>query len=81
MANPNEHLAVDPLSLILTHEIYIRLTLPDPNPDELLLKQMRQVVVQLKGNEKKQALARARMLASYAGAMVKALSSGGAKSK
>jgi hypothetical protein len=73
MAIP-EYLAIDPLALILSNEVYVRLTLPDPPPDEVISAQMRQVAAQLKGDERKQALAKARILGAYARGMEKALS-------
>jgi hypothetical protein len=73
MANISDYLAIDPLALILTNEAYVRLTLPDPPPIDVLVKQMRQVAGQLKADEKKVILARARMLGAYANAMERAL--------
>lgn len=76
MADIPEYLAIDPLALILSSAAYIRLTLPDPPPDEVISAQMKQVAAQLKGDERKQALARARVLGAYANALQRALSTG-----
>jgi hypothetical protein len=73
MADFNDYRAIDPLALILSNAAYVRLTLPDPAPDEVIFAQAKQVAAQLKGEERKNALARARMLGAYANAMEKAL--------
>ena len=65
--------AIDPLALILSNAAYVRLTLPDPPPDDIITAQVKQVAAQLKGDERKQALTRAKTLAAYANAMVTAL--------
>jgi hypothetical protein len=67
-------LAVDPLALILSNEAYIRLTLPDPPPDEVIATRVKQVVARLKPEEKARALAGAKALGAYANALEKALS-------
>jgi hypothetical protein len=81
MADISEYLAIDPLALILSNAAYVRLTLPDPAPDEVISAQMRQVAAQLKGDERKQALARARILGAYARGLEKALSSTSSKGR
>ncbi|HKG14634.1 MAG TPA: hypothetical protein VKB12_15005 [Pyrinomonadaceae bacterium] len=68
-----DYRAIDPLALILSNAAYVRLTLPDPPPDDIITAQVKQVAAQLKGDERKAALARAKVLGAYAGAMVKAL--------
>jgi hypothetical protein len=68
-------LAVDPLSLILSPSVYVRLTLPDPPPFEVLTSHFRELVRSMDGSERKQALARAKALGAYAEALQKALSS------
>ena len=77
MGDFSDYRAIDPLALILSNAAYVRLTLPDPAPDEVIAAQVKQVAAQLKGDERAQALARARILGAYANAMVKAL--GGAR--
>jgi hypothetical protein len=81
MADISEYLAIDPLALILSNAAYVRLTLPDPAPDEVIFAQMKQVAAQLKGNERNQALAKARVLGAYARGLEKALSSRTAKGR
>jgi hypothetical protein len=49
-------LAIDPLALILRHDIYVRLTLPDPPPVEVIEAQIRQLVKTMSPNERKLAL-------------------------
>jgi hypothetical protein len=79
MADISEYLAIDPLALILSNAAYVRLTLPDPAPDEVIGAQMKQVAAQLKGDERKQALAKAKIIGAYARGLEKAL--GGSASK
>jgi hypothetical protein len=81
MADFSEYLAIDPLALILSNAAYVRLTLPDPAPDEVISAQMKQVASQLKGDERRQALARARILGAYARGLERALSSTTAKGR
>lgn len=69
-------LAIDPLALILSNEAYVRLTLPDPPPDEFITARVKQAVAQLKTAERARALAGAKVLGAYANAMEKALSKG-----
>jgi len=54
--------AVDPLALLLRGDIYVKLTLPDPPPDAVLLEQLRQRLAGLTGEERTLALERARGL-------------------
>ena len=36
--------AIDPLALLLSHDFYVRLTLPDPPPIEVFRRQLREYV-------------------------------------
>ncbi|MBV9494754.1 MAG: hypothetical protein JOZ54_10955 [Acidobacteria bacterium] len=70
----HELLAVDPLSLLLSPSVYIRLTLPDPPPIEVLTSQFRELVRNMDVAERRQASSRAKALGVYADALQKALS-------
>ena len=69
------HRAVDPMSVILSDEAYLR-WVEMHHPDEPLLRKVADVVRSLTGDEKKFALARARALAAYGHAVVEALQGG-----
>jgi hypothetical protein len=62
--------AIDPLALILSNEVYVKINLPRPPPD---LAALRELVKGLDANEKKLALDRARGLEQYAKALEKVL--------
>ncbi len=47
-----EYRAIDPLALILSNAAYVRLTLPDPNPEELKAA-ARQIAQRLDPNERR----------------------------
>ena len=66
--------AIDPLALILSPEIYVRLHMPDPPPDPVILSQVKQVANGLSAQEKQVVLARAKVLGAYAHAIEKTLS-------
>jgi hypothetical protein len=61
--------AIDPLALILSSSVYVRLTLPDPPPPEVL----RELVENLSAEERKLATARVKALGAFAKAAEKAL--------
>lgn len=65
--------AIDPLALILRSDIYVKLHLPDPPPDEKLRTQIREQVAQMSAREKRSALVSAERLAAYASAMKREL--------
>ena len=65
--------AIDPLALILSPEIYVRLHLPDPPPDPIIAAQVKQLANGLSAQEKQGVLARAKVLGAYAHAFQKAL--------
>jgi hypothetical protein len=62
--------AVDPLALILSNEVYVKINLPRPPPD---LAALRELVKGLDATERKHALDRARGLQQYANALEKVL--------
>jgi hypothetical protein len=62
--------AIDPLALILSDDVYVKINLPRPPPDPAAL---RELVRGLTAGEKKLALERARGLGEYAKALEKAL--------
>ena len=62
--------AIDPLALILSNEVYVKINLPRPPPD---LAALRALVKGLGASEKKLALARAKGLGEYAKALETAL--------
>jgi hypothetical protein len=67
------HIAdVDPLDLMLSGQAYIRLTLPDPPAPEVL----REIVENMRPDEKRLALARIRALSAYVNALEKELKKG-----
>lgn len=57
--------AIDPLALILSNEVYVRLTLPDPPPFEVIRSYARAMARSASAAEKRQALNRARVLRAY----------------
>jgi len=57
--------AIDPLALILSGELYVKLTLPDPPPIEVLRAYVRLMARTASAPEKRQALNRARALRTY----------------
>jgi hypothetical protein len=73
MANRIRAVAIDPLALILRSDIYIKLHLPDPPPDEVLRSEIREAVSQMSAREKASALADVERLAVYASALKREL--------
>jgi len=69
--------AIDPLALLLSPSVYIRLTLPDPPPIEVLIQEIRALTSDMDATEKKAALARAKALGAYAKALEKELGARG----
>lgn len=67
------HIAdVDPLDLMLNGHAYVRLTLPDPPAPEVL----REMIENMRPDEKRLALARVRALSAYINALEKELKKG-----
>jgi hypothetical protein len=62
--------AIDPLALILSNEVYVKINLPRPPPD---LAALRELVKGLTASDKKLALERTRQLSEYAQVLEKAL--------
>jgi hypothetical protein len=57
--------AIDPLALILRGDVYVKLTLPDPPPDEVLRTQIEEMVQAMTLEDRKRALERVRAFKSY----------------
>jgi len=72
--------AIDPLALILRGDIYIKLTLPDPPPIEVLRARIEQLVRTMKPDERKQALERVRAFKDYQNVVEQELLHGGKRS-
>jgi len=68
--------AIDPRALVLSGSAYIRLTLPDPAPDELEVEiaELRELAQTLGVEEKRLALTRAKALGAFASALERVLS-------
>ncbi len=62
--------AIDPLALILSNEVYVKINLPRPPPD---LAALRELLRRLDASQKKLALERTRQLDAYVKAVEKAL--------
>jgi murein DD-endopeptidase MepM/ murein hydrolase activator NlpD len=73
--------AIDPLALILSGEVYVKLTLPDPPPFEVLRAYARALARSASSAEKRQALNRARALRAYAEAVEQELAALGVPTK
>lgn len=58
-------LAIDPLALILRSDVYVKLTLPDPPPIELLRTRIRDLVRGLAPDEIRRALQRVKVFKEY----------------
>jgi hypothetical protein len=63
----NKFVAIDPMALVLSHEVYVRLHLPDPAPDEVLTKAVRESIAHLNEEGRHKALASAISLGRLAG--------------
>jgi len=57
--------AIDPLALILRGEVYVRLTLPDPPPDEVLRARIEELVEAMTREQKRRALERLKAFRDY----------------
>jgi hypothetical protein len=68
--------AIDPLALILSGQVYVRLTLPDPPPIDELNAHIHELVGEMGSEETRYALARAKALGAYARALEDELSKG-----
>lgn len=64
--------SIDPFELLLSGHAYIKLTLPDPPPTEIL----REMLDDMTPDEKRVALARVRALTAYANALERELKKG-----
>ncbi len=57
--------AIDPLALILSGEVYVKLTLPDPGPEEVVRAQIRALLRTASPQDRRRALYRARTMGRY----------------
>lgn len=73
----HQFVAIDPLALLLSPSVYVRLTLPDPPPIEVLRREIQAMVKDMDAGERKSALARAKALGAFAKALEKELAAGG----
>jgi hypothetical protein len=71
----NRYLTIDPLALLLRNDIYVRLHLPDPPPDEILRETIREAARQMNAEERLRARAAAVSLGRLASAMQEELNS------
>jgi hypothetical protein len=62
--------AIDPLALILSNDVYVKINLPRPRPD---LAALRELVRSLDATEKKLVVERTKQLGEYAEMLEKAL--------
>lgn len=58
--------AIDPLALLLPGEVYVKLKLPNPSPDEFFSARVRELVRGMSPREKRYALARIKGFRAYA---------------
>lgn len=61
-----QHLAVDPLSLLLSNEVYVRLNLPNPPPFEAVRESVRERIDKMSSKEREQVLSRIREWKTFA---------------
>jgi len=64
--------AIDPLALLLSSSVYIRLTLPDPPPPEVL----RALIREMDASERKALQARVKALGAFVKGVEKELAAG-----
>ena len=57
---------VDPLSLLLSGQVYVKFTLPDPPPIDVIRERLHESVREMGPAEREYALANAKVLAEYA---------------
>ncbi len=69
----SEWRTIDPLALLLSGEVYVKLTLPDPPPIEVIRAQARELARTASKAEKRRALNRVRAFRAYAQAVEEAL--------
>jgi len=72
----HQYVAIDPLALLLSPSVYVKLTLPDPPPIEVLRREIQVLVKEMDATEKRVALTRAKALGAYAKALEKELAAG-----
>ena len=69
--------AIDPLSLILSHQVYVKLKLPRPPTIEILREQVRELVENMESEERKQAFDKAKTFRNYVNVLEQELGEGG----
>lgn len=69
----HRYVAIDPLALLLSPSVYVRLTLPDPPPDGVLAKEIALLVRGMDETERSVAATRVKALRGYVEGMEKAL--------
>jgi hypothetical protein len=70
-SDAQHEVAIDPLALVLSSEVYIKLHLPDPPPVEALQAYVRERIESMTAKQKVQTRARVRALKAYAQAVDK----------
>jgi predicted Co/Zn/Cd cation transporter (cation efflux family) len=61
-----QYLAIDPLALALSGDVYIKLHLPDPPPIDQVIARIHEVVKGMTPDQKRQAAGRVKALRIYA---------------
>jgi hypothetical protein len=69
----HQYVAIDPLALLLSPSVYVRLTLPDPPPPDVLAKEIALLVHGMDATEIRVATVRVKALRGYVESMEKAL--------
>ncbi len=69
----HRYVTIDPLALLLSPSVYVRLTLPDPPPDGVLTKEIAVLVRGMDETERSVVTTRVRALRSYVEGMEQAL--------
>jgi len=67
---------MDPLALLLSPEVNVRLHLADPPPDDVIAARVEKLVRGLKPQERQGILARAKVLSAYANAVQNTMGEG-----
>jgi hypothetical protein len=67
-------LAIDPLALVLAGDVYIKLHLPDPGPEERVRSRVRELAQRMSRYEKRAARARLKAIQTYVSAVEQELS-------
>jgi len=65
--------AIDPLAILLSNEVFVRINLPRPPELEVIVERIAPALQGISATERTQTLARAKALGAYAAAVEKAL--------